>query len=242
VLFRTNPDKVFIDSPQGPLLNISWASIALLDLVIPLQPLLYFHDRLKPKARVMELIPEIKELLTGQAWRYWTRDFWWDFIRQKDPLLKINWSMIREMVRRITTGQVDVAFNKSWLTNTVEQRPQELFVTGHLHRPGGELIGHKRVMQLGCFRDEYYLLDEGRSFEPILKPYCEIYLKGERIVQLVVREIAGPPPVGAPASIFDVVPKLREMLDAMGDRSGDEAERRKQEAAEAAERNHEPKG
>jgi hypothetical protein len=48
--------------------------------------------------------------------------------------------------------------------------------------------------------------------------------------------------VGAPASIFDVVPKLREMLDAMGDRSGDEAERRKQEAAEAAERNHEPKG
>ncbi len=240
-LFRTNPDRPFIDYRGQRLLNISWASVALLDIAIPFQPLLYFHDRLKPRSILIELIPEIRELLTGQAWKYWTRDFWRDFIMQKDPLLRLNWTMVKEVVRRFTTGDTDVSFSKTWLAEVVEKNPQHLFVTGHLHWSGNDLHREKRVLQLGCFRDEFLIVDGGAALRPALKPYVEIYLKNDRVVQIVTLEIEGPPlpPAAFPPSITDVVPRLRELIEEIGDQDRDEAARKKQEAADAKEKkNH----
>ncbi len=238
-LFRINPDRPFIDHRGERLLNISWASIALLDIALPFQPLLYFHDRLKPRDVLMELLPEIRELLVGQAWKYWTRDFWRDFLKQKDPLLRLNWTMVKEVVRRFTTNDTDVSFSKTWLAETVDKNPQRLFVTGHLHWTGSEFHREKRVLQLGCFRDEFLIVDAGRALRPILKPYVEIYLKDERIVQIVTVEIQGPalPSEAFPPSITDVVPQLRALIDELGDHARDEAARKKQEAADAKEKN-----
>jgi len=39
--------------------------------------------------------------LMAKAWRYWTKDFWRDFIALKDPLVKFNGTMMREIVRRL---------------------------------------------------------------------------------------------------------------------------------------------
>ena len=230
-LFRVDPERPFIETNGKRMLNISWATIALLDVVLPLHPILCFHDRLKPRTLVFELVPEIKELLMTAAWRYWTRDFWHEFITLKDPLLKLNWSMVKEVVKRFTLGSPTVSINKKWLYEKVEHEPFELFFTGHVHVARTYFHGAKRIIQAGAFRDEYFILNGGRRFRPVLKPYYEIFLKGGQVVTWVSREVRGPdrPRGSVPGSIYDVVPVVKERLKELGDRSGEEATQQEQE-------------
>jgi len=236
-LFRIDPERPFIEADGRRLLNISWATIALLDVMLPLHPILCFHDRLKPRDLLFDLIPEIKELLTAMAWRYWTRDFWHEFITLKDPLLKLNWSLVKEVVKRFTMGSPDVSLNKKWLYEKVEQEPFELFVTGHVHVATTYYHRTKRIIQAGPFRDEYFILDDGRRFRPILKPCYEIFLKGDELVSWVTREVRGPdrPRTSIPSSIYDVVPIVQERLKGLGDRSGEEEMQQEQERRETEE-------
>lgn len=236
-LFRIDPQKPFIDAKGTQLLNLSWATIALLDIAIPLHPLLYFHDRLRPKHLLMEKIPEIRELLFAKAWRYWTKDFWREFMSMKDPLLRFNWTMLKEIVRRFTTGNPDVSMNTKWLKSTVEKGDCEVFVTGHLHQVGTTYQGSKRILQAGCFRDEYFITDEGAGFHPVLKPYYEIYIRNDQVIGIVWREVRGPdrPPGAYPASIYDIVPRVQALLEELGDRSRDRESQEQQEVAEAEE-------
>ncbi len=218
-LFRIDPDKVFVEHDGRTLLNISWATVTLLDLFIPLRPLLYFHDRLVPKSRVMELVPEIRELIVGLSWKYWTRDFWRDYLGGRDPVLKLNWTMFKEIVKRLTTSSPDVQIQTGWLAQSVEQRPQRLFIIGHLHRMASYYHGGKRILQVGAFRDEYLLDPDGEGFTPILKPCYEIYVKDEQVVGVVTRELPGPrrPEGHVPATIRDVVPAVKERLAELGE-------------------------
>jgi len=234
-LFRIDPQKPFIQADGTRLLNLSWATVALLDIAMPVHPLLHFHDRLRPRNQVMAMVPEIRELLVAKAWHYWTRDFWRDFIALKDPVLKFNWTMVREIVKRFTTSNPEVSFNKRWLKAKVEQEDGELFVTGHLHQVGTYYHGTKRVLQAGCFRDEYFVLDDGKRFQPILKPFYEIHLKEGRVLGIVTEEIQGPdrPRESFPDSVYDIVPQVKALLEELGDRSRERENQKRQELAEA---------
>jgi len=234
-LFRVDEEKLFVEYDGSELLNLSWASVALLDVVIPMQPILYFQERLRPRNRVLELIPEIRELLMALAWKYWTRDFWSDLITTRDPLLKITWTMAKEMVRRITSGNPMVMFDKKWLTENVEKSDHQLYILGHLHNASGFYHGDKRVLQAGAFRNEYWLSEDGHTMTPALKPYYEIYLKDDEVVSLVTREVLGPARAqeDMPASIFDVVPKIKETLAEMGDQDKEAKRQKEQEKKEA---------
>jgi len=233
-IFRIDPNRPFINEGRTKLLNISWATIALLDVLMPLHPLLHLHARLRPRNLLMELLPEVRELLLAKAWRYWTRDFWVDFISLKDPVLKLNWTMIKEIVKQITMVNPDVSLDKGWLSTVVQKSPCELFVTGHLHRVGSSYFGTKRIIQMGCFRDEYFIKEKGRRFQPILKPVCEVYLKDNHIVEIMVKEVRGPdrPQSFFPHSIYDVLPGVRELLEKMGDHVHEKARQKEQEMAE----------
>jgi hypothetical protein len=171
----------------------------------------------------MDRVPEIRELLMAKAWRYWTKDFWRDFTTLKDPLLKINWTMVKEIVRRLTNNNTDVSIERTWVSNRVQKTPCEIFVKGHLHRAGSIMHDTKRILQLGCFRDEYFVIDGGKCFRPILKPYLEIYLRNNEISQIVTKEVRGPDrdPESFPHSIFDVVPQVKALLHELEDKSYD---------------------
>ena len=238
-LFRIDPKKPFVEYKGKQYLNLGWATVALLDMFMPLQPVMHFYDRVKPRDLVIEMVPEIRELLLALAWQYWTKDFWRDFFKFQDPMLKLNWSMMKEIVRRITTNDPNVSLEKSWVKETVEEKPFDFFILGHLHQKGDFYIGNKRVLHAGCFRDEYTVRNEGNTFEPMMKPYYEIYLKGNRVVSLITREILGPPPKpeALPDSIFDIVSKIKELLEEMGDRSDDRAAQKKQEEKEQKKKN-----
>jgi len=238
-LFHMDPQRPFISADPDPLLNLSWAAIGLLQVVIPLQPDLAFYDRLVPRDELMKLVPELTELFNTLAWRYWTKDFWRAFLLKKDPLLTFHWSILKEVIKRVVLTNPEVGMDRGWLVNTLEKKAARLFVTGHLHRYAQHWHKGKRVIQSGAIRDEFRILSGGTAFDPMLKTWVEVDLEGDdRIVAVTTRERLGParPPGEVPETVFDLVPVVRRKLAELGDRSGEGAAQRTQELKEGPHR------
>ena len=239
-LFHIEPGEPFVTGrnadKRDKLLNLSWASVALLDVAIPLQPLLYHHDRLKPKERVLELVPEVGELLTSQFWTYWTRHYWRAFLDGDDPLKKVSWTMLRELVRRLAVRDVEVDMGQDLLALVTKSDDYDVRVLGHQHEPGWWSHGGRKVLRTGCLRDEFALEDEGTVQVPLNKTWAEIYLREDEVVRSHLVESAAPerPADTMPESIFEVVPELRALLGSPAVRDGEHAAQRRQEAREGA--------
>lgn len=235
-LFSMDPQRPFISADPEPLLNLSWAAIGLLQVVIPLHPQLAFYDRLVPRDELMRLVPELTELFNALAWQYWTKDFWRAFLLKKDPVLSFRWTMLKEVIRRFVLTNPEVEIDRQWLTNTLEKKNARLFVTGHQHRLAHHWHAGKRIVQLGAMRDEFRILDGGASFEPVLKTWLEIDLdRDDRIIGLTVRERMGPrrSPDDLLDTVFDLVPVVRSKLAELGNRVGEDVAQRDQERKEA---------
>jgi UDP-2,3-diacylglucosamine pyrophosphatase LpxH len=219
VMFRMDPEQPFVEIEGQRVLNLAWASVALLHALIPLRPWFYFHDRLRPKSRVMDLVPEIRELLLARVWRYWGLDFWRDFLAVGDPLLKLDWEMVKEIVWRFTTTNTEVHLDPVWLSKTVEQESARLFVVGHLHQMGSYEHQGKRILKLGALRDEYELDETGTRFEPRLKQLLEIRLRDDQVQGVVSHELLGPPrdDGSIPRTVWDVLDEVEAAMDTMGD-------------------------
>lgn len=220
-LFRMDEEAPFIEHGGERLLNITWATVALLDVAMPLQPLLYHHDRLKPKQRVLALIPEVKELLTGAFWSYWTRDYWKDFWSGADPIKTVSWPMLKELVRRLATRDPEVSMDDDFQRRLVEDERHDLYLVGHQHEAAWWSYGRRKVLRTGAMRDEFMLSADGAVQTPINKTYAEVLLSGSEVVRSELLELAPParPPGTAPESIFTVVPELRELIAASESRA-----------------------
>jgi UDP-2,3-diacylglucosamine pyrophosphatase LpxH len=213
-LFTVEASRPFVTGRGGgPMLALSWGAVALLEVAIPLQPLLYHHDRLKPKELVLELIPEVRELLTNEFWSYWTRRYVRDLV-SGDPLKSVSWTMLKELVRRIAFSNVDVEMGDALQRQMMESERFDLYLVGHQHETGWWSHGHRKVLRTGCMRDEFMLLERGRAQIAINKTWAEVYLRGEEVVRShLVERVAPERPKGTtPESIFAVVPKVRELL------------------------------
>jgi hypothetical protein len=235
-LFRMDPTRPFVEYRGERLLNVTWAMVALLDVAIPLQPLLHHHDRLKPKQLVLELIPEIKELLTSSFWTYWTRDYWRDFLRGSDPMKSVSWTMLKELLRRIATWDPDVAMGDDLQRRMMTSDRYDLYLCGHQHEPALWSYGRRRVIRTGAMRDEFVLGAGGETQTPIDKSFAEVFLSGDEVVRSRLCEEEAPPRPAelTPRSIFEVVPRVRELLASAETRSRDRIEQRAQEARERA--------
>ncbi len=236
-MFYIDPSKPFIEYKGQQLLNQSWAAITLLDVAIPLHARFPFIDRLVPRSRLMQKIPELRELFLSMAWQYWGKDFWQKFITMKDPLVKLNWTMVKDIVRQMTASSPDVGIDENWLSRTVDAKPYEMFVTGHLHRMGSFYRGEKRVLQADCFRDEFFIVEEGRKFLPKLKTFYEIYLKDGHVNGVRTHEVMGPQTrIGElPESLDVIAENVRELLAEQTDRVGEMEEQEKREKKEIGE-------
>ncbi len=213
-MFAMNPDELFVPFDDTEVLNISWGASALLDTVMAVQPLFCFHDRLKPRERVFELLPEMKEYLVGTFWQYWTRDYWRGFFDTQDPTRRLTWSMLKEIIWRFGSNHTDVTMGQALLKRIEEEDRYRLYIVGHEHQPLMRSFGDRRVLQAGCLRNEYMLVDDGQSVRPINKCYVEAYLRqGVPIASGFVEvEPPSPPPGYVPDSIFDIVPTVRTLL------------------------------
>jgi hypothetical protein len=232
-LFTVDPERPFVTSKAGAnILSLSWATIALLEVAIPLQPLFYHHDRLKPKEVVFQLIPEARELLTSEFWTYWTRRYFRDLV-SGDPLKSVSWTMLKELVRRLASWDVEVEMGDKLQRRMMESEIFDLYLVGHQHEPGWWSHGHRKVLRTGCLRDEFMILERGRVQMPINKTWAEVYMRGEDVVRSHLVEHVAPdrPPGTMPASIFDVVPEVRARLATLAAASA-QKEQAEQEARE----------
>jgi UDP-2,3-diacylglucosamine pyrophosphatase LpxH len=212
-LFCMDEDQPFVVHEGERLLNITWAMVALLDVAIPLQPLLHHHDRLKPKQRVLGLVPEIKDLLTSSFWNYWTGDYWRDIWSGSDPIKTVSWPMLKELVRRLATWDPDVCLGEDLQRRVREDDRYDLYVVGHLHEPAWWSHGHRKVLRTGAMRDEFMLDATGFVQTPLNKTFAEVLMCGDEAVRSELVELPPlPRPEGTtPPSIFAVVPRLREL-------------------------------
>ncbi len=233
-MFFIDPANPFIEYKGQQLLNQPWAAITLLDVAIPLHARFPFIDRLVPRDRLMAKIPELRELFLTMAWQYWGKDFWHKFIMMKDPLVKLNWTMVKDIIRQMTASSPDVGMDESWLARTVDRKSYEMFVTGHLHRMGSFYRGEKRVLQADCFRDEYFIVEEGKKFLPKLKTYYEIHLKDDHVHGVRTHEVMGPQTRldQLPESLDVIAENVRNLLDEQTDRAKEMEEQEKMENKE----------
>lgn len=213
-LFRVDPARPFVEYQGQEVLNISWGAAALLDTVMELQPLLHFHERLKPKELVFELMPEIRELLVNIFWSYWTRDYWQGYFKSRDPTKKLSWRMVREAASRLISKDPEVAVEPVLQTRLKQEDDVALYLLGHMHQIAAWSYGDRKLMQTGCLRNEYMVADAGKTVRPIAKSYAEVFMRSDwPIVSNFVELEPPPPPKGyVPDSIFSVLPKLQKLL------------------------------
>lgn len=212
-------DPMFwIDGPpliehQGrELLNLPWGAVALLDVVMPFLPEIGALDRLRPRDRVFELLPEARRLALDVFWRYWTRDFWWDLI-EGDPVKRVSASMLREVVYRMGTG--DPGHQRSGLLMPDTDPPPRVVCTGHWHNPAWSTDGELRFLDMGAFRNEYQLLADGTIGRQLGQVHAEVWMRGEMVVSSALVESPPPPsPAGyMPDHIRAFLPAIQRSLD-----------------------------
>lgn len=212
-MFAMEPEQPFLDYRGERILNLSWGAVAILDTVLALQPLLSFHERLLPRQDAFELVPEVKELITSAFWRYYTRDYWKGYF-SGDPTAKLSWAMVKEVVLRLSTKQVDTAMDPKLLERLRRDDSVRLYVLGHLHKPAQYSHGDRKILQAGCLRNEYMMVDGGDAVRPVPKSYVEAYCREGIPIRSNLVEIEGPPapPGYVPDSLFDVLPEIRRLL------------------------------
>lgn len=230
-MFRMDEAQPFVEFGGERVLHLSWGAAALLETIIPLKGLLGFHDRLKPKQLLLDLVPEIRELLVDRFWSYWLRDFWRGYFRGSDPTKEVTWTMLKEVVWRLTSKNAEVLVHDDLAQRLAQSDEFQLYVVGHRHEARWTSFGDRKILQAGCLRNEYMLGPRGESVRPIPKCWVEAWLReGVPVVSTFVEQEGPPAPEGyVPASIFDVVPAVRALAAPASRAAQEDQERRERE-------------
>jgi len=215
-LFRMDVEHPTLERDGEEILSLSWGAVALLDVAMPLQPLLYHHDRLKPRKLLFELLPELKRLLIDAFWNYWTGDYFRGFWKGSDPVKTVSWKMLKELVYRLFSHDPDVSTDIDLDKLLAGRDDFDLYLLGHQHAAGWWSYGNRKALRTGAMRDEFMLNRDGTAQTPLNKVYAEVFLAGDKVVRSHLVETVPPPRPAAsmPRSIFDVLPELRRRLAA----------------------------
>ncbi len=234
-MFAVDPMAPFIDHDGRRILDLPWGTIGLLEVALRLQPTLHHHDRLRPRDVLFELMPEVRELLRSVAFRYWTRDYWRNWLRQRDPVKKVSWTLFREIAYRLGAQDFELKVAKHYRERLMSGE-HRVIVVGHEHSAGLWTWGDRKLVRTGCMRNEFMIEDGGETLRPIPKSWAEVYLREGRAVRAHLVDVHGPPPPEGwmPESIFDVLPHVKELLGA-SDHPEISAAMDEQEAKEAGE-------
>lgn len=234
-LFRLDTGPALLKHQGSTILALPWGAVSILDVLLPMHDVFYDLDRLKPRRRVFELLPEVRDHVVGAFWRYWTQDYWRDALWGGDPVRKVSWTLLKEVAYRFGTLDPGVADGHAFRRRVAADDRTRLLVAGHLHQAAWWSHGDRKVLRTGCFRDEFMLDDAGNVVRRIPKTYAEVFMRDGVPVRSHLVEVDGPAPrPGAvPTSVFDVLERARPLLESAEDRA---AVRRQSIAQEAKER------
>lgn len=213
-MFRFDFDKPTIEWEQLQVLNLPWGAVGLIDVALPVQHLFAHHDRMRPRGLVFELMPELKELLVGIAWRYWSREYLKRWASRKDPLAQVSWRMFREIGWRLGTANASLSVQERY-QKKLREGDDRIMVIGHEHEARWYTWADRKLLTTGCLRAEYGLSQDG-SRETLLPAVFAELLQDEdgRTLRSQLIEVPTPEPWEGwkPESVFDVLPAVRAML------------------------------
>lgn len=212
-LFQVDPLIPLLDFEDRRLLNLPWGAVALLDVALPYRDLVFHLDRLKPRHRVFELVPEARKLAIDAYWRYWTRDWWVDLLHG-DPLKKVSWGLFREVLYRLGSGDAEIAPSQVWYARMDAAAHTRVWCVGHYHRPGWWERADRKVVFTGAFRNEFAVEQDGATGRPIANTYAVFWMHDNRVAHASLVEVE-PPPIPddyAPIDVQGIREAVRERL------------------------------
>ena len=213
-MFYMDPADVFVEHEGRRLLRLPWGSVGLLDVAMPLYPLVYDLDRVKPHAHVLDLLPELRNLLVRAYWRYWTGEYALSAYAGADPLRTMSWTMLKEVSYRLITADSNLGSPEHYLKMMEGDAGYRGVVVGHVHEPG--LVGRadRRLLTTGCLRNEYVIDVAGAVLGPLPKVWGYLWQRDGRTLTSGLQEAYGPaaPPGHAPSHVRDVLPRIQHHL------------------------------
>jgi len=205
--FAIDPERPLVEHEGQALLNLPWGTLAIIEVVTPHLPLLHPLDRLRPHRAVLDAFPEVRELLLNEFWRYWTHDYWARFFQQSDPLRQVTWTMLSQVGYRFGTGDPDLRSPGGRVLRSHHPDARTVCM-GHLHEARLESRDDQRLLQTGCFRNEYLADLDGGDHRLLQKTYAEVFLHEGRTRRSRLVD------VDAPAPSFAVLPRnLAELTE-----------------------------
>ena len=240
-LFRVPPGPPMVDYHGKQILRLPWGSVALLQATMPLQPQLYWADRLKPRKLIFQILPELREVLVDAFWVYWTRDYWRDLVGG-DPLKRVSWTMVREVAYRFGSMDPDVSFGHAYGDLLRDDPRWRVRSIGHHHQPTWWSYGDRKLLATGCYRNEFMVRPDGTVGEQLPKVHAEVYQLRGRTVRSHLVELSGPPtPEGfVPRDLQSMRPMVRSLLKSDAERAASLDAQELQEAAEARGKRRDP--
>lgn len=218
-MFQLDVDDLFVSMGGRTLLRMSWGAVALLATVLPLKDVLGHLDRLKPRERVFEVLPEAREVLLKLMWHYWTRQFPRDWAGG-DPLQSVNWTLFREVLYRFGTSNMNVHSSAEQALELVRDPDgPRLVLLGHTHDPEWRTYGDRKVLVTGAIRDEFLLEPDGGMGPLLPKTFAEVWMREGVTLRSELLEVDGPPP--APGRVPESLDGLRSTLQMMLDSDGE---------------------
>lgn len=186
----------------------------------------YDLDRIKPRNLIFEIIPNLKEFILSTLWNYWTKDFLKDYLRTNDPLKKVSWNMLKVAMKRSLFFNPDVEISEYFYNQISHHEDTRVYVVGHMHNTHVLSYGNRKVLQSGCFRDEFMLGPDRKSYTPIPKSFVEVELVGNEVQTSNLKEVMGPeiPLENYPRQLEDIKPIIEEKLGTAEERLKDKLE------------------
>ena len=212
-MFAVDPERPLIEHEGRAVLRQPWGAQAVIEVALPMHHLMYDLDRLKPRGRALELMPDVRDWIVGKFWDYYTGDWIRGLVGGK-PTQPVSWQMVREVAWRFRTSDPNVVTGQTH-RQLVRDGAYKCVVTGHLHSTEWWTWADRKWLQTGCFRDEYTIDETGTVVARIPKTYAEVYLRDNHVVRSHLVEVDGPapPPGHAPASVFDILPRVRPLME-----------------------------
>lgn len=209
-MFYMDEADAFVEHGGRRLLRLPWGSVGLLDVAMPLHPLVYDLDRVKPHGRVLELLPDLRALLVHAYWRYWTGEYARSAYNGVDPLRTMSWTMLREVSYRLITADSNLGSPAHYLKMLEGDAGYRVVVVGHVHEPALIARADRRLITTSCFRNEYVIDDGGTVLGPLTKVWAHVWQRDGRTVASGLHEAFGPtpPPGHAPVHVRDVLPRI----------------------------------
>lgn len=213
-MFRFDFDNPTMKWNDLEVLRLPWGAIGTIDVALPVQHLFAHHDRMRPRGMVFDLMPELKELLVGLAWRYWSREYLKRWVSRKDPLAKVSWAMFREIGWRLRTANASLTVQARY-RDRLRTGDHRVMVIGHEHEAAWYTWSDRKLLTTGCLRAEYGLSADGLEETLLPAVFAELWQDElGRTVRSGLIEVDTPEPIPGwkPNSIWDVLPTVRAML------------------------------